>query len=91
MPALAMPLRLIHCLLRCALAFGLGLGLGLAAATPRMAPDLLLDDERPEVNVWPALRLLADAGHALTLAQVRQRQSDFRPPDTPASNLGSRR
>jgi hypothetical protein len=87
-----MPLRLLRCLLRCAIALGvsLGLGWGPALATPRAAPALVLDDQRPEVDVWPALRLLADAGHTLTLEQVRQRDADFRPPDTPASNLGAR-
>lgn len=88
-----MPLRLIRCLLRCALALGLALGLGLgsAVATPRTMPDLVLDDQRPEVDVWPALRLLADAGQTLALDQVRQREADFHPHDGPASNLGSRR
>jgi diguanylate cyclase (GGDEF)-like protein len=86
-----MPIRLLRCLLRCALALGLGLGLGLVAAAPRAAPDLVLDDQRPEVDVWPALRLLADAGHTLTLEQVRQRLADFHPPEGAAANLGSRR
>ena len=52
---------------------------------------LLLAPERARVDVWPALRLLSDPSHRLTLADVQQRQQEFVAPQSPASNLGVRR
>ena len=84
-----------------ALACGLGLALAaaVAAATGSVAPTaanvgaapLRLDDRQHTVTAWPAVTMLADAGHSLTLAEVRARVRDFLPPAGPESSLGQRR
>jgi len=78
-------------LLRRLLLWALALGLCALLPAARAAGGLVLDDRQPEVAVWPALGLLADAGHTLTLDQVRQRRAEFRPPTGAEANLGPRR
>ncbi|MDT7837605.1 diguanylate cyclase domain-containing protein [Aquabacterium sp. OR-4] len=67
-------------------------GLGSPApAWAGSAPALVLDDRRPDIAAWPAVRLLSDPEHRLSRDQALQRRPDFRPPGGPAGNLGVRR
>ena len=85
-----MPLPVRH-LLRCLLALALCCCSGWGGALAQPAPALVLDAAHPEVDPWPALRLLSDPGRQLDLAAVRQRLADFRPHGGPHANLGPRR
>lgn len=64
-PALSAWLRVARCLLAWAL-------LGAAVALPAAANPLLLHDTRPPPAAWPALELVSDPSHELTLEQVRR-------------------
>lgn len=68
----------------------LGLCLGLRAALAAGPPPLQLDGGLAAVDGWPAVSLLSDPSHRLTLAEVLQRRADFAVPDVPAGNLGRR-
>ena len=65
--------------------------LALASSPARADSGLLLMPERPQVDAWPALRLLSDPSHEMTLADVQRRRLEFAAPQSPASNLGVRR
>nr|MBP8237703.1 hypothetical protein [Pseudomonas sp.] len=56
-----------------------------------LAADISMDDQHPEVNIWPGVTVLSDPGKKLTLAEVRQRVAEFTMPTTAASTLGQRR
>lgn len=62
-----------------------------AARHPAAARVLMLDDSRPDIPAWHAVRLLSDPGHRLSRDEVLQRRQDFRPPTGPEGNLGVRR
>ena len=65
--------------------------LALASTPARGDSGLLLAPERAQVDAWPALRLLSDPSHEMTLADVQRRQHEFAAPQSMASNLGPRR
>ena len=65
--------------------------LALAWRPARADSSLLLTPERPQVDARPALRLLPDSSHELTLADVQRRQHEFAAPQSPATKLGLRR
>jgi len=81
---------MFHSLLHRARDVLLGL-VAFVAATAAAGAAVQLDGTQRAVLAWPALTVLPDASHALTLAQVRERQGEFRPPGTPEANLGQRR
>jgi diguanylate cyclase (GGDEF)-like protein len=56
-----------------------------------LAADISLDDQHPEVNIWPGVTVLSDPGKQLTLAEARQRVAEFTMPTTADSTLGQRR
>ena len=63
------------------------------AQTAMVAPDaapLRLSAAGPEVDLWPAWRLLPDPTHALSLDQALARRDAFKPPQGPYANLGVR-
>lgn len=59
-----------------------------AAQTP--VQPLLLDDSTPQVQVWPAVKVLSDPQKNLTIEQVQTRVADFKTPDTAYGTLGLR-
>ncbi len=69
----------------------LAIGLVLAAAPARADGGLVLAPQHQEVQAWPALTLLSDPGQAMDLAGAQRRRAEFRPPQSPAGNLGVRR
>lgn len=67
---------------------------GIAQATDEAAAaptPLRLADTAPRVQAWPAVRMLADPGGALGLADVMAVPSQFIPPTTAANTLGLRK
>ncbi len=60
-----------------------------AGAAPAQARELLLDD-RPTINVWPSVTLLADTDHSYTAEQLVFLPQRFVTPTGTASNLGRR-
>lgn len=54
------------------------------------AAPLRLDEGSRVVDAWPAVTLLADPGHDLTLAQVLAQRERFTPPPSPHATLGVR-
>jgi len=68
----------------------LGLCLGLRVAVAAGPEALQLDERQAAVEAWPAVSLLSDPSHRLTLAEVLQRRADFAAPAGPAGNLGRR-
>ncbi|MFM6992189.1 MAG: diguanylate cyclase domain-containing protein [Rhodoferax sp.] len=73
----------------CALVGLLALALWPVAAQSPVA-SLLLDDSYPQVQVWPAVKVLADPGKALGLDDVRRRVGEFQSPKTAYGTLGLR-
>ena len=69
----------------------LWLGLCRAGWALAGAPGLVLDERQPTVLAWPAVTLLSDPEMRLTVNQVRARDRDFAPPQSPQANLGPRR
>ena len=68
---------------------------GLAAAALMLAAGaalagLRLVDDRPDVDAWPMVTLLADADGALDLDAVLAQRARFERPGTPHANLGVR-
>jgi diguanylate cyclase (GGDEF)-like protein len=59
------------------------------AAMPALAGELLLD-ERPAIDAWPAVTVLADGKHSYTAEQLAQQPQRFEPPGGTAGNLGHR-
>ena len=67
-------------------------GIALATDEAAAAPTpLRLADTAPRVQAWPAVRMLADPGGALGLADVMAVPSQFIPPTTAANTLGLRK
>ncbi len=58
-------------------------------ASPARASELLVDD-RPSIDVWPNVTLLADAEHRYTAEQLVASPQRFAAPTGTASNLGRR-
>ena len=66
--------------------FCLALASGLAVAQP-----LRLDATAGVIDAWPAVTVLSDPTHGLTLEQVLARRSEFAAPTGPHANLGPRK
>ncbi len=66
--------------------FCLALASGLAVAQP-----LRLDAAAGVIDAWPAVTVLSDPTHELTLEQVLARRSEFAAPTGPHANLGPRK
>ena len=62
---------------------------GLAAPSAAAQP-VRLDAQTHSVEAWPAVTLLRDASHTLTLEQVLARRDEFAAPEGPRANLGPR-
>ncbi len=60
------------------------------AAAQSPVPSLLLDDSYPQVQVWPAVKVLSDPGKQLGLEEVRSRMAEFQSPKTAYGTLGLR-
>lgn len=76
-----------RCVLRWLLAGAL---LSMAFAAPaRSGTPLSLHDAQPRIEAWPALGVVSDPAHALSLAEVRTR--DPQPPGPVSGTLGLRR
>ena len=63
----------------------------LACPVLSQAQALRLSDDRPDVDAWPAVTMLADPGGTLPAEAVLQRLADFTAPTGPHANLGVRR
>lgn len=55
------------------------------------SPVVRIDATMSAVDLWPAVRLLAESGQELTPQQAWQRAAQFTPPAGPHANLGARR
>ncbi len=69
----------------------LGLWIGPALAQGPGPEPLLLNDDRREVELWPALSLLSDPDKTMSLADARAALERFVPPTTARNTLGHRR
>jgi diguanylate cyclase len=56
-----------------------------------VAGPLWLSETTPVVQAWPAVTLLSDPSHTLTLAQVLAQPERFAPPPSPHATLGPRK
>jgi diguanylate cyclase (GGDEF)-like protein len=55
-----------------------------------LAPSANAEGGPGNIDLWPKVSVLADPSHEWTLAQAMQRQAEFRRPEVPRGNLGSR-
>jgi diguanylate cyclase (GGDEF)-like protein len=60
------------------------------AVLPAAAQPVRLDAQTRSVEAWPAVTMLSDPTHTMTLAQVLARRDEFVAPDGPHANLGPR-
>ncbi len=74
-------------LVRC---FLLLLALHAAPASWAATERVLLRDDQPSVNVWPAVSVLADALGTLSVQDVQAQLADFAPPPGSSGTLGVR-
>jgi two-component system sensor histidine kinase/response regulator len=63
---------------------------GARAAAPAPAPQLplLLDDQHPDVDPWPAVGVLVDASRQLEVETLLNAPERFRKPDSPFASIG---
>ncbi|HIV71502.1 MAG TPA: sensor domain-containing diguanylate cyclase [Candidatus Aquabacterium excrementipullorum] len=66
------------------------LGLPGARASAQVVPPVSLAPGQQVVALWPALRLLPDPAHTLTIDQALARRAQFTAPTGPYANLGVR-
>ncbi len=59
-----------------------------AAAAPAGQLPLLLDDRHPDVDPWPAVSVLVDAGRRLEVGALLDAPERFRKPDSPFASIG---
>ena len=64
---------------------------GVSATAAPPPPDLVLSEARPQVDVWPAARMLVDPGGTLDWQTALARWPEFAAPEGPQNNLGIQR
>ena len=60
------------------------------AATEAAAPAVVLDDQHTRIDLWPHVRMYADAGRTIDIDQVLRQAPPFQVPDMAARTLGLR-
>jgi len=83
-----MPIRRLHVPRTWLAALLLSL-LAMLPLLSRAAPAALpLDDRHPEVDAWPAVSVLVDPSHALSVESLLAEPGRFHAPDTPFASIG---